>query len=132
MRWIFVTLLAVTLGVGCESTSELKTGGYKMIQMNNPECMGASGSGILMVRESDDSIIKAQIAQKTGYCEAITGQVIVTGGEVAGDYLIQRGLGKSGSDNTNTTSTTSGQPIIIPSPAIPSPSPSPSPSPPPD
>lgn len=118
MRWISILVLAVAFGMGCESTSELKSGGYKMIQMNNPECMGASGSGILMVRESDETIIKAQIAQKTGYCEAITGQVIVTGGEVAGDYLIQKGLGKSGSDNTNTTTTTSSRPVVIPPPPV--------------
>lgn len=127
MLRVFALCAMLSLVVGCESTSELKQGGYRMIQMNNPECMGSSGSGILLVRDSDEHIIKAQIGQKTGYCEAITGQVISTGGDVAGDYLIQSGLGKSGKVSNINAGSQYGSPINIPPSPAPVPTPQPDP-----
>ena len=113
--------------IGCESTSELKQGGYRMIQMNNPECMGSSGSGILMIRDSDEAIIKAQIGQKTGYCEAITGQVISTGGDVAGDYFLKQGLEKSGRTTNSNTTQQAGSTISVPGSPLPAPQDQPQP-----
>lgn len=111
---VFALCAMFIVAMGCESTSELKQGGYRMIQMNNPECMGSSGSGILLIRDSDEFVIKAQIGQKTGYCEAITGQVISTGGDVATGYMLQQGYAKSGRVNNVNAGSQYGSPITIP------------------
>ena len=93
---------------GCASGTLITAGGYKMIHFNNPECMGSSAAGAMIVHENTDDIVKANIGFKTGYCEAITGQVISVGGEVAGKVIVADGLKKSGSDTKVTTTQDTG------------------------
>ena len=101
--WGFSSIFPILMILGCQSSSLLTAGGYKMIHMNNPECMGSSASGVLIVQEVTENIIKADIAHKSGYCESISGQVISAGGGVAGKVIISEGLKKSGDKSKVTT-----------------------------
>ena len=103
-----ITLISIILS-GCQSGNVMEAGGYKMIHFNNPECMGSSASGGLLVREETDEVISAEIGFKTGYCEAVTGQVIAVGGKVGAAVATSKGLEKSGSSVTNSTNTVTNQ-----------------------
>lgn len=103
MKYLKAFLLAVLAFVqGCQSGVVMHAGGYKMIHFNNPECMGSSAAGAMLVKDgtkgTDDEIVKANIGFKTGYCEAITGQVIAVGGEIAGKKILADGVKKSGNE----------------------------------
>jgi hypothetical protein len=90
---------------GCQSGTIISAGGYRMVHFNNPECMGSSAAGAMIVSEKTEDIVKANIGFKTGYCEAITGQVISTGGEVMGANLQRKGLADSGNETKVNTQT---------------------------
>jgi hypothetical protein len=114
--WGFISIFPILFILGCESSAVLKAGGYRMIHMNNPECMGASASGVVLVQDITDQIVKANISHKTGYCESITGQVIDTGGEVAGQMAVGQGLRQSG-NSVNATTSSAGGSSTLPGPA---------------
>ena len=99
----YVLGVLVFLLMGCQSSTVLTAGGYKMIHMNNPECMGLSAAGVLIVQKSDESIITTDITQKTGYCESLSGQVITTSGKVLQGQQIKKGLSNSGTNQRTTT-----------------------------
>lgn len=97
----FIIIVVSIFLFGCESHAVLKAGGYKMIHMNNPECMGLSAAGVVIVNQSED-VITTDITQKNGYCESLSGQVITSGAKVLQGRQIGNGLSDSGSV-TNTT-----------------------------
>ena len=112
--WGLLGIVLITFILsGCESSAVLKAGGYKMIHMNNPECFGSSASGVLLVHEDSEEVVKADIAHKTGYCEAVTGQVISAGGEMAGKIAVSKGLKKSGDSNKTINSNMSANDNVI-------------------
>lgn len=97
-------LLILLLGTtACQSNTVLSAGGFRMIHMNNPECMGMSAAGVVIVDASDEHIVTTDITQKSGYCESITGQVITTGGQVLQGHQLRKGLEKSGTNGTQKT-----------------------------
>ena len=103
MSRFLVLLLASTLMSACTSATMMSVGGYSMVHMNNPECMGMSAAGVLVIRQSDDSIVESDITQKSGYCETLTGQVITSGAKIVQGHEIGKGLKDSGTENNTNT-----------------------------
>lgn len=105
-----VCVFTLLLLVGCQSGTTMQGGGFKFVHFNNPECMGTSASGVVLVDETDSSIVKSDIAQKTGYCEAITGQVITSTGEALKGYTSRLGSVKNSTSTQTNPVTTIVQP----------------------
>jgi len=96
----YLALFLCFLLSGCASSTLMSAGGYDFVHFNDPECMGASASGVIMGKTSTKEVVESSVAHKTGYCESLTGQAISVGGKVYGAKQLRKGLADSGDNNS--------------------------------
>jgi hypothetical protein len=94
------TIFLCFLLSGCSSSTLMSAGGYDFVHFNDPECMGASASGVIMGKANTKEVVESSVAHKTGYCESLTGQAISVGGKVYGANQLRKGLSDSGNNNS--------------------------------